>query len=168
MTRAAETIHGTAVALAVDADGPLVGILLLGESASGKSSLALAAIDSCPYARTALVADDMVVVKGDAASAPAPIRGLIEIRGFGPASVRTIAGARLRLALDLSAPPERTPEARQFRLRTGPPLPLYGFLWKGAEATAAPRLRAVARAVLGGQSSAAAQDSALDRGQGTR
>ena len=145
-------IHATALALAVDADGPLAGVLLLGPSGAGKSLLTLAAIEDCPWRRTALIADDAVEVKekagGPVASARAPTRGLIEVRGFGPAPVRSIASAGLVAAFDLGAPPERLPHPGRYPLGEGLSLPLYPF----AAGEAGPaRLRVAVRSILGGQ-----------------
>ena len=145
-------VHATALALAVDADGPLAGVLLLGASGAGKSLLALAAIENCPWRRTALIADDAVEIKLQAgrpvASARAPTKGLIEVRGFGPARARALAAAPLAAAFDLSAPAERLPEAGLYSPGEGLSLPLYPF----APGEAGPaRLRAAVRSILGGQ-----------------
>lgn len=158
-----DPVHATAAAIAVDPDGPLAGALILGPSGSGKSSLALALIETCPFRRTALVADDAVIIEaaggGLEARAPDRIRGLIEVRGFGPAAARTVSTCRLALAIDLEADGERTPAPRWFRpSASGPAIPLYPFLWKGEEATAPHRLRRMAAAILGGQSARRAQD----------
>ena len=99
------TIHATAVAL----DG--LAVLLLGPSGAGKSDLALRLIDR----GWRLVADDRVVlvVRGEAlwASAPTVIAGLIEVRGVGIMPEPALAQARVVLAIDLAAPPERLPDA---------------------------------------------------------
>ncbi|MGE0650627.1 MAG: HPr kinase/phosphorylase [Alphaproteobacteria bacterium] len=72
-----EDIHATCIALGE------IGVLLRGPSGSGKSDLALRLIDS----GARLVADDRVcLARRDGrvvASAPAPLRGLIEVRGLG-------------------------------------------------------------------------------------
>ncbi len=145
-------IHATALALAVDADGPLAGVLLLGPSGAGKSALALAAIEDCPWRRTALVADDAVEIQAKGgratASARAPVKGLIEVRGFGPAPVRAAPSAALVAAFDLAAPAERLPEPGAYPLGEGLSLPLYPF--KPGEAGPA-RLRVAVRSILGGQ-----------------
>lgn len=145
-------LHATAIALAVDPDGPLAGALFLGAPGAGKSLLALAAIEACPYRRTALVADDAVLIRamnGAAiASAPDPIRGLIELRGFGPARVRSLPDVRLIAVFDLAAAPERLPEPARFSVGEGLFLPLYPF----AAGTEGPsRLRVAMRSILGGQ-----------------
>jgi HPr kinase/phosphorylase len=99
-------LHATCVAF----DG--AGVLLIGESGCGKSDLALRAID----AGAVLVADDRVELKreGDRliASAPAPLVGLIEIRGIGIVQRQFAASAPIRLvaALCASATVPRLPE----------------------------------------------------------
>ena len=102
-------LHAVAIALAVDFDGPLFGVLLLGPAGAGKSSLAISAINSCPFSRTALVADDAVIVENGLACAPHRLEGAIEVRGFGPARIRSKSAILLRLALDLSHNTPRLP-----------------------------------------------------------
>jgi HPr kinase/phosphorylase len=155
--------HATAAAVAVDADGPLAGALIIGPSGSGKSSLALMVIEACPFQRSALVADDAVIIEqavgGLIARAPDRIRGLIEIRGFGPSAVRAISACPLVLAVDLGAATERMPAPlRLGECADAAAIPLYPFLWKDAEATAPYRLRRMIAAILGGQSPRRAQD----------
>lgn len=157
-------LHATAVALAADADGPLAGVLILGASGAGKSSLALLALDTCPFRRSALVADDAVEIEAAGerlvARAPRLIDGLMEVRGLGPApTLRHVSSHPLHVAVDLDLAPTRLPEERWFRpVSEAAMLPLYAFQWAGAEATAAARLRFVARAVLCGQIARPAQD----------
>jgi hypothetical protein len=158
-----DPLHATAIALAVDSDGPLAGVLILGAPGVGKSSLALGAIEACPYGRTAIVADDAVLLapKGErlVARPPAPIAGLIEVRGFGPAPVRAEPQIALVFAVDLDAAPERVADPRDFRpVSEAATLPLYPFRWRGDEALAPHRLRIVARSVLSGQTRRGKQD----------
>lgn len=153
---AADPIHATAIAIAIDSDGPLAGALILGDPGAGKSSLALAAIDACPFQRTVLIADDAVLVEatgaGLLARAPPRIAGLIEVRGFGPLPVRHAATATLHFAVDLGAQSGRIAEQRQMRpVSDAATLPLYPFWWSGAESTAAARLRIVARSIICGK-----------------
>lgn len=161
---ASVSTHGVAVALAVDPDGPLLGVLILGEPGAGKSSLALALIDTCPYRRTALIADDIVVLFKDAsetaARPPAGIRGLIEVRGFGPAPVRSVGGAGIRFGVDLSALVERVSDPREFSPfgDRAASISVHPFRWSGAEFSAPGRIRMMARAILGGQNPQLAQD----------
>lgn len=118
MGDAAETHHGTAIALAGTA------VLIRGASGSGKSDLALRCLALAPTALTAvpamLVADDYVTVTrtGDrlVAEAPATIRGKLEVRGLGIVTVPCQDSAELVLVADLVAPeqierfPDPTPE----------------------------------------------------------
>lgn len=145
-------VHGVALALALDPDGPLAGTLLLGGTGAGKSALAIAAVETCPWRRAALVADDAVLIETDGksvwASAPERIRGLIELRGFGPVPIRAVARARLHAAFDLDAPGARVPDPGVFDAGCGAVLPLYPF----AHGPDGPiRLRMAVRAILGGQ-----------------
>ncbi len=157
--------HAVAVAVAVDADGPLAGVLILGPPGSGKSSLALALIDHCPFRRTALVADDAVEFDrsdggAPVAHAPAPIRGLIEVRGFGPAPVRTVGAAVIVAAFDLAGDRSRTPAPGQWRPDAfAIAAPLYPFAWETAQAAAPARLRTIIASILGGQMPEPTQDS---------
>lgn len=118
MTRPA-TIHATAVALGDK------GLLLLGPSGAGKSDLALRLL----AAGWRLVADDRVVLtvaQGQLlASAPAPLAGLLEVRGVGIVPEAT-APAPLLLALDLAMVPDRLPEP-DMRDFAGVTLPVLGF-----------------------------------------
>lgn len=164
MTAATNPLHAVAISTAVDADGPRAGVLILGPSGVGKSALALAMIEACPYQRTALIADDAVMIEVNAGSlwarAPEAVRGLIEVRGFGPAPVRSAPATSLALAIDLSLASERLPAPQQFHpLAGGPPLPLYPFVWKGAESTATVRLRQMIRSILSGQMQQRTHDS---------
>ena len=147
-------IHATAVALAVDADGPLFGALLLGPPGAGKSLLALEAISACPFRRTVLVADDRVDLRAVdgrlLASGPAVLQGLIEVRGLGPTSVRWREAAVVRAAFDLAAVPSRLPEWKEFTPpegsgRVDPPPPLLAFNPQGPAPAA--RLLVAARSV---------------------
>lgn len=158
-----KSFHATAVAVAVDADGPLAGALILGGSGAGKSALALSLIETCPFRRTALIADDVVLVDlwrvPPVARAPDSIAGLIEVRGFGPVKARTVPACPLVLAVDLGAQSERVPAPRRFDSGAeGSKIPLYPFMWSGAEATAPHRLRCMIASILGGQSPQRAQD----------
>ncbi|HEY2446711.1 MAG TPA: hypothetical protein VGI20_13330 [Rhizomicrobium sp.] len=109
-------IHASCVVLARAGEAfgapPDAGILLLGESGSGKSDLALRLI-----ARGAmLVADDrcdLFLQDGVLrARAPAVLAGLIEIRAVGIIALPFAADARVTLAVRLVAPqgPARLPE----------------------------------------------------------
>lgn len=160
-------LHGVAVAVAVDEDGPLAGVLIFGPSGAGKSSLALCLIEACPFRRTALVADDAVRIDmSDGrvfARPPERLAGLIEIRGFGPTLIRRVPMAALVLAVDLDAEASRLPAPTDFEpVGAGPALPRCPFLWAGAEASAPHRLRRMIVSILGGQMQQCTQDSVPD------
>lgn len=102
--------HSTCVAF----DGN--GVLLRGPSGSGKSDLALRAM--AEGAR--LVADDQVLLCADAGillgTAPAPLKGLIEVRGLGVMRTDQVDPmAPIRLVVDLVPPDavERMPDGRR-------------------------------------------------------
>jgi serine kinase of HPr protein (carbohydrate metabolism regulator) len=111
-----ETIHATTIARHGHA------VLLRGTSGAGKSDLALRAImrplllpgDASP-APFELVSDDRTVLHlaGDSvvASAPEPLRGLLEVRGIGIVALPSLGDVPLALVVDLSAGEiERLPE----------------------------------------------------------
>ena len=90
------------------------GVLLRGPSGSGKSDLALRAMEGGAL----LVADDQVVLarSGESviASAPSSLYGIIEIRGLGIMRVEAAATTEIRLVADLvdATSVERLPERR--------------------------------------------------------
>lgn len=96
-------LHASAVAI----DGR--GVLILGASGSGKSSLALRLIDR----GATLIADDQVELRERQgrlhAGALAPIYGKLEVRGVGIIDCDATA-APIALAIDLERPAERLPE----------------------------------------------------------
>ncbi|NHK28539.1 aldolase [Parvularcula flava] len=106
--------HASVVALAIDQDGPLAGVMIEGASGSGKSDLVLRLIEACPWQRTLLVADDsaLVSVEGDRiiARPPGTIEGEIEIRGIGIATVPFRDMVRLRAIVRLSSNIRRMPD----------------------------------------------------------
>jgi HPr kinase/phosphorylase len=85
------------------------GVLLLGPSGAGKSSLLLRLLDR----GFVLVADDQVEIRGDVASAPASLAGLIEVRGLGILRLTCADHAVLRLAVQLERG-DRMPDAKHF------------------------------------------------------
>ena len=128
------TVHATCVAF----EGR--GVLIRGPSGSGKSDLGLRAID----AGARLVADDRVTLasRGDTivASAPASIRGMIEIRGLGIVRLDALEEAALSLVVDLveRTAVERLPERRHCDLMETP------IAWMGLagfDASAVAKLR---------------------------
>jgi serine kinase of HPr protein (carbohydrate metabolism regulator) len=97
-------VHGTAISIGGH------GVLIMGESGSGKSDLALRLID-----RGAILISDDVVFLETRDNAPiltvAPnIAGKIEVRGVGIFNVDFIASAPLRLAIEFVDTPDRLPE----------------------------------------------------------
>lgn len=98
-------LHASCVAV----DGR--GLLILGPSGSGKSSLALQMIGL----GAVLVADDQVEVTAVddtlVAGAPTALCGLIEARGVGLLRTEAISGVPVHLAVDLGQPASpRLPE----------------------------------------------------------
>ncbi len=117
-------IHGTCV----DLDG--AGVLLCGPSGSGKSDLALRLIK---HHGARLVADDQVRLEstfdGLAASAPASLAGLLEVRGVGIVPIAFEPGTLLTLVVDLceraAVPRMPEPETRSLAGCAIPLLRLY-------------------------------------------
>jgi serine kinase of HPr protein (carbohydrate metabolism regulator) len=107
-------IHGTAIVLGG------AGLLLRGPSGSGKSLLALALLDrwAARGLDAALVADDRVDLvagpEGLTMAAPAPIAGLIELRGRGIISRPHRSPVPLHLLIDLVPELVRMPESHAF------------------------------------------------------
>jgi HPr kinase/phosphorylase len=140
-------IHGTCLAIGGE------GVLLVGKPGSGKSDLALRLIDQGGHGLSGtlrvaqLVADDQVVIRkvegALIASAPASLKGKLEIRGLGIAELSVAAETRLRLAVRLTpaAEIERMPELSTSRMEVlGIGLPLV--LLDPFNASAPARLRA--------------------------
>lgn len=103
------TLHATTV----EFEGQ--GVLIVGASGSGKSSLAL----NLMAFGALLVADDRTQIEltGGAylASAPETIKGLIEARGVGLLKAQAIPSTELRLAIDMDTrETERVPPVRSF------------------------------------------------------
>ena len=96
------------------------GILILGESGAGKSSVTLKLLAS----GAKLVADDRVelfVRDGILhARAPAPLAGLIEARGLGIVALPFASDSRIALAVQLGPVPPRYPDRDDYE----PPAPL--------------------------------------------
>lgn len=91
------------------------GILVTGPARSGKSSLIVCLLRAAAREGrdAALIADDRVVLerRGETlyGSAPAPLRGLIELSGIGLLRVATRAQAELRSVVAIEAEIERMP-----------------------------------------------------------
>jgi len=90
-----ENVHGTCITIKGH------GVLLMGASGSGKSDCALRLLD----AGAMLISDDRTILTADAAtgqlvaSSPAPIKGLMEIRGIGVVRWESVDEAPLRLVI---------------------------------------------------------------------
>ncbi len=103
MSGEAERVHATAIAVGTRA------ALIRGPSGSGKSDLALRCLGLAPSAivqdAVRLVADDQVLLKEQrsaiVASAPATLRGKLEIRGVGILEIPAIPEAEVVLVADL-------------------------------------------------------------------
>lgn len=91
-----ERIHASCVALGTQ------GVLLLGESAAGKSDLVLRLVDR----GAKLVADDHVELflqnKQVFARSPDSIAGLLEIRGVGIFKVKSLPQVKVHMAVQLT------------------------------------------------------------------
>ena len=103
-----QNVHGTVVAL--DADR---GVLLIGPSGSGKSSMALRLM----ALGARLVSDDRTDLRQEngalVASAPAAIAGRIEARGIGILAADALPFAKVVLVVDMSrAEVDRLPAER--------------------------------------------------------
>ncbi len=90
-----DIIHASCVAIAKR------GLLIIGPSGSGKSSLALSLI----ALGAILVSDDRTILVNKAgrliAKCPPPIRGLVEARGIGLLHCETLASAAITSVVDL-------------------------------------------------------------------
>jgi HPr kinase/phosphorylase len=90
-----DIIHASCVAIAKR------GLLIIGPSGSGKSSLALSLI----ALGAILVSDDRTILVNKAgrliATCPPPIRGLIEARGIGLLHCETLASVTIESVVDL-------------------------------------------------------------------
>lgn len=126
-------------------------MLILGEPGSGKSNLALRLIDEPGHGisggllSSELVSDDQVVITRQenrlVASAPAALRGKLEIRGLDIVKLATQPSVPLSLVVKLHSHSaiERLPGPRTFEI-LGLALPLVEI--DGTAASAPARLRA--------------------------
>lgn len=149
----ARLISTTTIAVAIDHDGPLCGLALLGPSGAGKTQLALSLIDGCPFRRTMLISDDVSQIDAENgqlfAGSPARTAHAIEHRSTGIGFVSIKQRYLLRLALHLSDTAERMPDDPPDWQPLGDDLPgLPAHYWpRGGEG-----LRLYLRAVLSGHS----------------
>ena len=127
MTRQAANVHATAVVLGTR------GLLFVGPSGAGKTTLALSCLTAARHLGlfAALVADDQVLISVQngriVARRPASIAGLAEIRGAGIVQLETIPAAVLDFAILPVKPPfepRMPPENETFLLPSGDFLPL--------------------------------------------
>ena len=125
-----ETLHASTVAV----DGRAV--LIAGLSGSGKSDLALQLIDR----GFTLVSDDQTIVqkRGDRlhASAPATIRGKLEIRGIGIVAVPVIEDVPVALVVELASDIQRFPTDTRERTILGLAVPMISVDARTASAPA--------------------------------
>ncbi|MGR6432691.1 HPr kinase/phosphorylase [Rhizobium sp. PAMB 3174] len=127
MTGAETNIHATAIIAG------RTGLLFVGPSGLGKSSMAFACLAEGRSLGlyTALIADDQVMVRriGErlVARAPESIAGRMELRGSGIVSVETIDAAILRLVImpvDAMACERLPEEGERMTVHDGVSLPL--------------------------------------------
>ena len=116
-----ENIHATTVAK----DGRAV--MLLGQSGSGKSDLALRLFER----GFKLVSDDQTLIRRDGerliASAPATIRGKFEVRGLGIIEMDSVDDIPVALAVELVSDMDRMPDDNRERVFLSVPVPLVSI-----------------------------------------
>jgi HPr kinase/phosphorylase len=134
----AGVFHGQLHANCVERGG--AGVLLLGESGSGKSDLTLRLMEH----GFSLVADDRVDIANGVARAPAALAGLLEVRGLGVLRVRYTEAATIVLAIALGSRPVRLPAPQRYEA-LGVPLVTLDPLG----ASAAVRVRLALECALG-------------------
>lgn len=114
----AENLHASSIAR----DGRAV--LLVGQSGSGKSDLALRLLNH----GFTLVSDDRTIVSKERgklfASAPLTIKGKLEIRGIGIVDVESIDNVPVALVVELTSTMERMPDDSRERRILGVQVPL--------------------------------------------
>lgn len=130
----AETEHATAIVVGQ------TGLLFIGASGSGKSGTALACLNAAMRRgwNAVLIADDRTRLDAHSgrliASCPAPLRGLIELRGTGLVRMRRLDRAVIHLAVAPGEPSadSRLPAESEIFARQGIELPLLRLWRNGA------------------------------------
>ncbi len=112
------------------------GVLILGDSGSGKSDLALRLIDN----GATLISDDISICKKNSNNiylhCPPEIKGLLEVREIGIITVPFVERIKLRLVVNLkSKNNERFPKDNSFRI-LGIKIPLISIEGKNSSAVA--------------------------------
>ena len=111
-------------------------VLIAGPSGSGKSDLALRLIDR----GFTLVSDDRTILRRDGnrliASAPATIKGKLEIRGIGIVDIDSANDVPVALVVELTGDMQRMPDDSRERLILGTGVPLVNVNAMTASASA--------------------------------
>ena len=112
------------------------GVLILGDSGSGKSDLALRLIDS----GATLISDDISICRKNSNNiylyCPPEIKGLLEVREIGIITVPFVERIKLRLVVNLkSNNNERFPKDSCFRI-LGIKIPIINIEGKNSSAVA--------------------------------
>ena len=123
-------IHSTSVVIDDN------GVLILGDSGSGKSDLALRLIDN----GATLISDDISICRKNSNNiylyCPPEIKGLLEVREVGIITVPFVERIRLRLVVNLkSNNNERFPKDSFFRI-LGIKIPIINIEGKNSSAVA--------------------------------
>ena len=113
-----ENLHASTVSLEGRA------VLISGPSGSGKSDLTLRLLDR----GFTLVSDDRTIVRKEGgrlvASAPATIKGKLEIRGVGIVEMDSVTDVPVALVVELTSDIQRLPDDARERLILGTAIPL--------------------------------------------
>ena len=123
-------IHSTSVVIDDN------GVLILGDSGSGKSDLALRLIDN----GATLISDDISICRKNSNNiylyCPPEIKGLLEVREIGIITVPFVERIKLRLVVNLkSKNNERFPKDNSFRI-LGIKIPIISIEGKNSSAVA--------------------------------
>ena len=123
-------IHSTSVVIDDN------GVLILGDSGSGKSDLALRLIDN----GATLISDDISICRKNSNDiylyCPPEIKGLLEVREIGIITVPFVERIKLRLVVNLkSNNNERFPKDSSFRI-LGIKIPIINIEGKNSSAVA--------------------------------